>query len=120
MRDLISYLLSVALLILVVIGSTGYIYIALRSKTQSLKKGVDKRNFLKYILFAWLCALFACLFSSVLIVLWTQFPTDMVVLQGLVKLSLVISLLSVIPIIIRISSANFLHHKTKKYFVNKD
>lgn len=113
--DLISmnYLLFILLSSVIIIGLAGYVYIAISNDRIFLRRGANKLLLLKSILFSFMLILLVCLSASILIISSTHVS---IVKFNLIKLSFVVSVLFVLPIMIKNLFSNFLYKKIGKYF----
>jgi hypothetical protein len=102
---------------MVVIGCIGFFYIASRSGDEILRKGLKKSAFLRYVVFAWLFAIFVCFSGTALIFLWTR---SYVASLNFGMLGLIISLVFTLLLAFRCFFFNALYKKVEKYYVSKD
>lgn len=117
MYNLIVYLLSIGLLIMVGIGLIGYSYVYFTSQARSFKEELAKPIFLKYIIFGWSFTLLTCFSLAALLVLWTRFYT---IRLSLIIISFIISLVSTELITSNCSFGNFIYKKMGNYSRKQD
>lgn len=102
----------ISLFILVTFGLVGYTYTAIRSDTETLKKGSNKLTLVVYIIFGFSFALLTCLSASALIVISTNFYSAG---PNLVKLSLITGIFFTLPIITRNLFSHLIFKISEKY-----
>lgn len=112
------YLLLLFLVMMVIFGATGFVIVYFSGRAKAFRKGLSKKDLLRYALYGWILTLTVCFSLSALIVLQSQTYS---IGPTLVVLSFGVSIVSTLLLMANYLFSNILNKKVGKYFVfNKD